>query len=188
MGACGPGCARTCARRRAKKGREAAPLPAHNGAQVPRPPTPPPARPTVRAARAADLPAIVALDAHATGLALPDYWAERFAWYSGGHHDRFFLVAEEGKRAVGFVVGEVRAWEFGSPPAGWIFAINVRADARQHGLGTVLFDAICARFRAAGAQTVRTMLAKDAPVIMSFFRSQGMMAGPFIQLEKALDE
>ena len=33
---------------------------------------------------------------------------------------------------------------------------------------------------------VRTMLAKDANVLLSFFRSQGMMGGPFIQLEKRL--
>jgi hypothetical protein len=30
------------------------------------------------------------------------------------------------------------------------------------------------------------MLAKDAHLLMSFFRSLGMMAGPFIQLEKSL--
>jgi len=31
------------------------------------------------------------------------------------------------------------------------------------------------------------MLARDDQLVMSFFRSQGMMAGPFIQLEKSLD-
>jgi hypothetical protein len=50
----------------------------------------------------------------------------------------------------------------------------------------MLFDEICARFRKAGVQHVRTMLAKDAHLLMSFFRSLGMMAGPFIQLEKRL--
>ena len=63
----------------------------------------------------------------------------------------------------------------------------MRPVERLHGLGTVLFDAICARFRKAGVETVRTMLAKDDPLVMSFFRSQGMRAGPFIQLEKRLD-
>ena len=31
-----------------------------------------------------------------------------------------------------------------------------------------------------------TMLAKDAHLLLSFFRSLGMMGGPFIQLEKRL--
>jgi ribosomal protein S18 acetylase RimI-like enzyme len=140
----------------------------------------------VRPAEASDLSTIVALDTEATGLAKASYWKDRFAWYAGVHRERFFLIAEHDEEPVGFIVGEVRAWEFGSPPSGWVFAINVKAEERLHGLGTVLFDALCARFRKAGAKHVRTMLAKDAQVIMSFFRSQGMMAGPFIQLEKRL--
>jgi GNAT superfamily N-acetyltransferase len=141
----------------------------------------------VRAAHPGDLATVVALDAETTGMEKASYWRERFAWYVNGERGRFFLIAERGTEAVGFIVGEIRAWEFGSPPGGWIFAVNVRPAERLHGLGTVLFDAICARFRKAGVETVRTMLAKDDPLVMSFFRSQGMRAGPFIQLEKRLD-
>ncbi|HEY7725998.1 MAG TPA: GNAT family N-acetyltransferase [Anaeromyxobacteraceae bacterium] len=141
----------------------------------------------VRTARPGDLPTVVALDAETSGLEKAGYWKKRFAWYAGGHRDRFFLIAEAEGAPVGFIVGEVRAWEFGSPPSGWVFAISVKPQARLHGLGTVLLDALCARFRKAGVHQVRTMLARDAQLLMSFFRSQGMMAGPFIQLEKALE-
>jgi ribosomal protein S18 acetylase RimI-like enzyme len=142
---------------------------------------------TVRPAQPGDLPAVVALDAEETGLEKAAYWKERFAWYAGGHRERFFLIAERAGEPMGFIVGEVRAWEFGSPPSGWIFAVHVKPSARQDGLGTVLFDAICARFRKAGVQHVRTMISKDEQLVMSFFRSQGMMAGPFIELEKPLE-
>jgi ribosomal protein S18 acetylase RimI-like enzyme len=141
----------------------------------------------VRSAQSSDLPAVIALDAETSGLEKATYWKERFAWYGGGHRDRFFLIAENTGTPVGFIVGEVRAWEFGSPPSGWIFAISVNPTTRLLGVGTVLFDALCARFRKAGVKHVRTMLAKDAQLIMSFFRSQGMMAGPFIQLEMRLE-
>ncbi len=141
----------------------------------------------IRPAQPADLPTVIALDAEETGLEKAAYWKERFAWYAGAHRDRFFLIAEREREPVGFIVGEIRAWEFGSPPSGWIFAINVKPSARLRGLGTTLFEAICDRFRRAGVQHVRTMLAKDAHLVMSFFRSQGMMAGPFIQLEKPLE-
>jgi ribosomal protein S18 acetylase RimI-like enzyme len=141
----------------------------------------------IRAARPSDLAAVVALDAEDTGISKPAYWKSRFEWYAGRRPDRFFLVAERSEGMLGFIVGEVRAWEFGSPPSGWIFAIGVSREARLHGIGSMLFDEMCVRFRKAGVQQVRTMLAKDNRLIMSFFRSVGMMAGPFIQLEMGLD-
>lgn len=141
----------------------------------------------IRPAQVADLPAVIALDAEATGIAKTVYWKDRFDWYAGRNPERFFLVAEREATILGFIVGEVRAWEFGSPPSGWIFAIHVSPSARLHGLGTMLVDEICLRFRKAGVQQVRTMLAKDANLLLSFFRSLGMMGGPFIQLEKALE-
>jgi ribosomal protein S18 acetylase RimI-like enzyme len=140
----------------------------------------------VRAARDADLPSVIALDAENTGVAKASYWKERFGWYAGGKPDRFFLVAERDRDVVGFIVGEVRAWEFGSPPSGWIFAVHVSPSARLGGLGTLLFEEICARFEKAGVEQVRTMVAKDAHLLLSFFRSQGLRGGPFIQLEKRL--
>jgi GNAT superfamily N-acetyltransferase len=84
---------------------------------------------------------------------------------------------------LGYVVGEVRDWEFGSPPCGWVFGISVRPDARLGGLGAQLLAAILKSFRQAGVKKVRTMLSRDNHLILSFFRSQGMMAGPFIPLE-----
>jgi ribosomal protein S18 acetylase RimI-like enzyme len=141
----------------------------------------------IRAARLSDLAAVVALDAEDTGISKPAYWKSRFEWYAGRRPDRFFLVAERQDAMLGFIVGEVRAWEFGSPPSGWIFAIGVSREARLHGIGSMLFAEMCVRFRKAGVQQVRTMLAKDNRLIMSFFRSLGMMAGPFIQLEMGLD-
>ena len=84
------------------------------------------------------------------------------------------------------MIGEVRDWEFGSPPCGWVFGIDVDPRARQAGVGTRLLQAICDGFRGAGVDKVRTMLARDNHLVLSFFRSQGMMAGPFIPLELEL--
>jgi ribosomal protein S18 acetylase RimI-like enzyme len=142
----------------------------------------------IRPAVAADVPSVIALDEEVTGLAKPDYWQDMFERYGVRRRDeRFFLVAERQGRIEGFVIGETRAWEFGSPPCGWIFAIQVRPKGRLKGVGTRLFDAICDRFRRAGVVNVHTMLARDNTTILSFFRSQGMMAGPFIELETTLD-
>ena len=45
---------------------------------------------------------------------------------------------------------------------------------------------MCEVLKADGADSVRTMVGRDDQLNMSFFRSQGMMAGPFIELEKPL--
>jgi len=151
----------------------------------------PPDAIVVRPARRGDLAQIIAIDATVTGLEKRDYWLSIYRRYgnSGGNSaqvERQFLVADAGERVVGFVIGEVRDWEFGSPPCGWVFAIDVKPDSRQVGIGTRLLDAICASFRSAGVRKVRTMLGRDNTLILSFFRSQGMMAGPFIPLEMDL--
>jgi ribosomal protein S18 acetylase RimI-like enzyme len=142
----------------------------------------------VRAAKEADLAAVIAIDTAVTGIPKRNYWQSIYRRYAATTEaDRQFLVAVAGGRVVGFVIGEVRDWEFGSPPCGWVFAIDVNPDARLSGVGTRLLEAICAAFRRAGVRTVRTMLSRDNTLILSFFRSQGMMAAPFIALEKELE-
>ena len=88
---------------------------------------------------------------------------------------------------LGFVVGEVRAWEFGSAPCGWVLALSVEPRARLHGIGRALLDVLAEEFRAAGMTKMRTMVARDNRLHLLFFRSAGMMAGPYLQLEKELD-
>ncbi len=141
---------------------------------------------TVRAAESDDVAAVGGLDERITGMVKLDYWRDAFARY-GVRPNRYFLVAEGDGGVCGFIIGEVRAWEFGSPPCGWIFAIGVDPDHRLRKVGSRLFETVCRRFRESGVKTVRTMLARDDSLNMAFFRSQGMMAGSFIQLEMPLD-
>jgi ribosomal protein S18 acetylase RimI-like enzyme len=138
----------------------------------------------IRPVRPSDLAEVIAIDLTVTGLEKKSYWRSIYERYgTGGGPGRQFLVADARSRVVGFVIGEVRDWEFGSKPCGWVFAIDVHPDARQAGIGSKLLEAICGAFRRAGVRTVRTMLSRDNTLILSFFRSQGMMAGPFIPLE-----
>ncbi len=142
----------------------------------------------IRDAVSEDIPKIVELDALNTDLPKPDFWDDTFARF-GGRAGRYFLLAEESANGgfLGFIVGQVRAWEFGSPPCGWILTIGVMPEHRVRGVGALLFEAICERLRADGVSMVRTMLARDDRLNMSFFRSQGLMAGSFIELEKMID-
>ena len=106
----------------------------------------------IRRARRGDLEAVIAIDARVTGLPKRDYWQSLYRRY-GAKRDagRQFLVASAGGEVVGFVIGEVRDWEFGSPPCGWVFGIDVDPRARQAGVGTRLLQAICTGFRGAAS-------------------------------------
>ncbi len=141
----------------------------------------------VRAVRRSDLDRVIDLDATVTGLEKRKYWLSVYRRYGSGTHDeQQFLVALARGRVVGFVIGEVRDWEFGSPPCGWVFAIDVDPQARLAGVGTQLLQAISARFQHIGVRKLRTIVALENTLILSFFRAQGMMAGPLIALEMEL--
>ena len=144
---------------------------------------------SIRPVRRGDLDAVIAIDTQVTGLEKRDYWRAVYRRYgeAASTPSAQFLVAEAAGEVVGFVIGEVRDWEFGAPPCGWVFAIDVRPDARLAGIGTRLLESICAGFRRAGVRKLRTMLGSDNTLILSFFRSQGMMAGRFIPLEMDLE-
>jgi len=143
---------------------------------------------TIRNAKINDVNDVTELDARITGLKKHAYWKDMYARY-GERDKRFFLVAmDHDHKLNGFIIGEVRAWEFGSPPCGWIFAIGVDPDNRLNKVGSRMFDAMTDCLSKTGVDTVRTMLARDDELNMAFFRSQGMMGGPFIQLEMPISE
>ena len=143
---------------------------------------------TVRAVRRADLDEVIAIDAAVTGIEKRSYWQRVYRRYGIGAkgEQRWFLVALAGGKVAGFLIGEVRDWEFGSPPCGWVFAIDVDPHARQAGIGTRLLSALSTSLRRTGVRQLRTLLARDNTLILSFFRSQGMMAAPMIPLEMDL--
>jgi ribosomal protein S18 acetylase RimI-like enzyme len=145
----------------------------------------------IRRAEKADLAQVVALDEKVTGIGKSDYIFDLFERYQTRRPDeRFFYVAENTslspKKIVGFVIGEIRAWEFGSEPCGWVFAISVDHDLRESGTGAALLDRLSGSFQDAGVNRLRTMISRNNHLLMSFFRSRGLMAGPYIQLEKDL--
>lgn len=141
----------------------------------------------IRDASPGDLEAIITLD-RMPNEDKTGYWQSIFHHYVvAGRPDRVFLVAQEGKELVGFIIGEVRAWEFGSPPCGWVFALRVSHTTRESGIGTRMFTEICQRLKQAGVSTVRTMVDIDNKLTLSFFRSMGMRTGRYVELEKKID-
>ncbi|MGE0628626.1 MAG: GNAT family N-acetyltransferase [Hyphomicrobiaceae bacterium] len=136
---------------------------------------------------AADLPSIIDIDTRISGIQKPKLWADLIDAQETDDKRSFFVARLNGQ-VVGYVVGEVRGWEFGSPPCGWLYTIGVRPEYRVDKIGTVLFNALADAFQSQGVETFRTMLHIDDHLLMSFFRAQGLTAGPFVELEMRLDD
>jgi len=144
---------------------------------------------TIRNAMPDDFDAVIELDLVGAAEEKPAYWRGIFDRYvTAARGGGFFLVAEAGGEVIGFIVGEVRAWEFGSPPCGWVFALSVSPKARERGVGQLMLEEMCLRLKKAGVTTVRTMVDRENKLTLSFFRSQGMRTGRYVELEKPIDD
>jgi ribosomal protein S18 acetylase RimI-like enzyme len=150
--------------------------------------SPAPARDEVQIRRLTegDALAVTRIDAHHTGHRKPAYWREVLAGFLGEALDgraRVGLAAILDGKLAGYLLGEVRAFEFGSEPCGWIFAVGVDPACLRHGVGAALLDEACGAFHEAGVARVRTMVRRSDVPVLAFFRSSGFAGGSYVQLE-----
>jgi ribosomal protein S18 acetylase RimI-like enzyme len=147
----------------------------------------------VRPIRRADAAAIARVDASYTGVLKTRWWDDVVARHTRSGRsgkDRVGFVAVEGPRQkiVGYVLAQVRAFEFGSEPCGWIFAIGVHPGRARKGVATLLNRHATEELARLGVKLVRTMVRRDDVPVLTFFRSQGFAAGPYIELERQTGE
>jgi len=145
---------------------------------------------SIRALGATDVAAIVRLDALHTGLPKPDYWRRvvRAFVEPSGQQVHVGLVAESEGEVAGFVLADVRAFEFGSEPCGWILEIGVEPRVARQGVASLLLAEAGRRLRARGVTTARTMVRRNDVPMLTFFRTNGFAGGPYVQLELSLSD
>jgi ribosomal protein S18 acetylase RimI-like enzyme len=144
----------------------------------------------VRSLRNADLEEVIRIDALHTGEPKRDYWRSVFHDFidTRASHLRVGLAADGDAGMIGFLLGEVRAFEFGSEPCGWVFSVGVDPWYERQKVASMLLAECCRRFRGAGVERVRTMVVRNDVPVLSFFRANGFVAGSFAQLELDLEE
>lgn len=142
--------------------------------------------PRIRLLSRRDLGEVIRIDAYHTGARKTDYWTRIFREFFGGRgrRGRVALAAEVDGTFAGYLLGEVRAFEFGSEPCGWVIAVAVAAPYLRRGVASRLLEAACRRFARAGVATVRTMVRRNDVPVLSFFRASGFAGGPYVQLER----
>jgi len=98
------------------------------------------------------------------------------------------LGAELDGNIVGFIIGEIRIWEFGiAEKTGWIRILGVDPDFQRRGIGRKLGEALLEHFERRGIKRIRTMAEWYTGDLISFFKSLGFNMLNMIPLEKELN-
>jgi len=97
------------------------------------------------------------------------------------------LVAETEGKVVGFILGELRGWEFAIPKSGWIEIVGVDPDFHGKGIARALIEKLGLYFRNQNVERVMTMINWNEGGLVGFFRALGFERSEFILLEKEPD-
>jgi|GEM_PF-100988 len=141
----------------------------------------------VRRMTVRDIDQVLRLDEKITGKPHAAYYESKAAAYISRAPD-YCLVAEHRAIIVGFVLGDVRGWEFASELSGWLEIIGVDPDYHGQGVSRALMDELFEKFRRAGVAVVNTMVNWNDGDLIDYFRANGFDRGEYVNLVKRFDE
>jgi len=147
----------------------------------------------LRPLRESDIPSIITIDERTSGRAKPEYWRSKLTGYllqnpAGRDAEDGVLarIAEIDGEVVGFMIGEIRRWEFGQPFCGWITALGTDPDHQRLGIGRRLLAELLDYYRDKELREIRTIVEWPDGDLLKFFHSMGFVHGPFVELQKSL--
>lgn len=132
-----------------------------------------------------DINSIIEIDEKITGKPNEAYWEAKLANYLS-REPGACLAALAGEKVIGFVLGDVRGWEYAVPFSGWLEVIGVHPDYRGLQIGKMLIEALLAYFRSKKVTTIHTMVNWNEGELVDYFRAHGFERGEYINLTKKL--
>ncbi|MGE5664745.1 MAG: GNAT family N-acetyltransferase [Deltaproteobacteria bacterium] len=138
---------------------------------------------TVRRMKTQDADAVLRINERITGRPPDAQWASKII-DDITRNPLGCLVAEEAGEIVGFILGDIRGWEFAIPKSGWIEIVGVDPRYQGKGVARALIGTLDAYFRNNNVSRVMTMVDWNDGGLVGFFRSLGFERSDFIILEK----
>ncbi len=140
---------------------------------------------TLRPVSELDIEPVCAIDEKLSGKDRPGEWERRISYYIRRDPELSLVAVEDGK-VVGFMLGEVRAGEFGlEEPSGWIEVLGVDPECQGRSVGKKLLEGMLKGFKARGAKAVRTLVSETGQKeLLAFFEAGGFKSTPIRTLER----
>jgi GNAT superfamily N-acetyltransferase len=127
--------------------------------------------PRVRALTLKDVDAILEIDSAVTKT--PVKHGDNDLWRLIAETTTCFGAEIDGKLA-GFVLADIRPWEFGRRAhVGWVIALGVRPDAQGKGIGRLLGERVLDQFQRLGVTRVQTIVEPETADLGPYFEALG---------------
>lgn len=138
----------------------------------------------IRSLRASDLPAVAAIERRITKSRRVSALQAHLRGAMRGKEE-ICLVAEVDGETAGFLVGDVRPWEFGEDrQVAWIKVVGVDPRRQGMGLGRLLGERFLKELRRRGIRRVKTLVEWDSGDLVAYFQSLRFDRGSAIVLER----
>jgi len=130
-----------------------------------------------------DLPKILRIDSILTGKGRAVTWQESVETLWFAERPALNFVAEVRDKVVGFILGDVRGAEYGTPMCGWIDVIGVHPGWQRKGIGKRLVETFCQWCQSNQLRT-RIIIRQDDKRMQNFLMSQKFKKGPLVDFER----
>ena len=140
---------------------------------------------SIRKMTVRDIDEVLRIDEKITGKPHAAYYESKADAYIS-RAPEYCLVAQHRDRVVGFVLGDVRGWEFAAELSGWMEIIGVDPDYHGQGVSRALMNELFTRFKRAGVTVVNTMVNWNDGDLIDYFSANGFQRGEYVNLVKNL--
>ncbi|MDP2726729.1 MAG: GNAT family N-acetyltransferase [Dehalococcoidia bacterium] len=138
----------------------------------------------IRPLKKEDIPSILEIDSKITGTSRSSLDTEKLTYYL--RNPLVCWGAESRGNLIGFMLGDIRGWEFGISESGWIEILGVDPAYQRKGVGRAILNAMLDELKKRGVKKV-LIIARWYDPILSFFRGEGFEHGELLSVQKDLE-
>lgn len=130
-----------------------------------------------------DVAKILEIDRKLVGKERSPSWPQRVTRYLEMYYPPLCHVAEINGQLVGFILGDIRGWEYALAPSGWIDIMGVAPEFQGQGIGQKLLEAFAGECQQRKMKT-HIMVREADDRLQRFLAEAGFHRGELIEFER----